>query len=210
MSEIEVAGIKFKGGKIVIILTALGSIGGALWTAFVFYQDYLNLVDKVKNFEAPDLSHFQEQLSVTEEKINSLTLQVNEKLDSLEQRVDVNIKSINVELRTINELVQAAAKDARQVRNDLRADMLLVEKQISEVDKRSRDKVKDTATSIRNNESTIRSLINEAETRFGEKRNLIEQDSSRRAESFSKLLTDLENRFDTKLERALSNPLAGQ
>ena len=210
MSEIEVAGIKFKGGKIVIILTALGSIGGALWTAFVFYQDYLNLVDKVKNFEAPDLSYFQEQLSVTEEKINSLTLQVNEKLDSLEERVDVNIKSINVELRTINELVQAAAKDARQVRNDLRADMLLVEKQISEVDKRSRDNVKDTATSIRNNESTIRGLINEAETRFGEKRNLIEQDSSRRAESFSKLLTDLENRFDTKLERALSNPLAGQ
>ena len=210
MSEIEVAGIKFKGGKLVIILTLIGSVSGALWTAFVFYQDYLNLVDKVKNFEAPDLSYFQEQLSVTEEKINSLTLQVNEKLDSLEQRVDVNIKSINVELRTINELVQAAAKDARQVRNDLRADMLLVEKQISEVDKRSRDNVKDTATSIRNNESTIRGLINEAETRFGEKRNLIEQDSSRRAESFSKLLTDLENRFDTKLERALSNPLAGQ
>jgi hypothetical protein len=210
MSEIEVAGIKFKGGKLVIILTLIGSVSGALWTAFVFYQDYLNLVDKVKNFEAPDLSYFQEQLSVTEEKINSLTLQVNEKLDSLEERVDVNIKSINVELRTINELVQAAAKDARQVRNDLRADMLLVEKQISEVDKRSRDNVKDTATSIRNNESTIRGLINEAETRFGEKRNLIEQDSSRRAESFSKLLTDLENRFDTKLERALSNPLAGQ
>ena len=210
MSEIEVAGIKFKGGKLVIILTLIGSVSGALWTAFVFYQDYLNLVDKVKNFEAPDLSYFQEQLSVTEEKINSLTLQVNEKLDSLEERVDVNIKSINVELRTINELVQAAAKDARQVRNDLRADMLLVEKQISEVDKRSRDNVKDTSTSIRNNESTIRGLINEAETRFGEKRNLIEQDSSRRAESFSKLLTDLENRFDTKLERALSNPLAGQ
>ena len=34
MSEIEVAGIKFKGGKIVIILTALGSIAGALWTVF--------------------------------------------------------------------------------------------------------------------------------------------------------------------------------
>lgn len=210
MSEIEVAGIKFKGGKLVIILTLIGSVSGALWTAFVFYQDYLNLVDKVKNFEAPDLSYFQEQLSVTEEKINSLTLQVNEKLDSLEERVDVNIKSINVELRTINELVQAAAKDARQVRNDLRADMLLVEKQISEVDKRSRDNVKDTSTSIRNNESTVRGLINEAETRFGEKRNLIEQDSSRRAESFSKLLIDLEKRFDTKLERALSNPLAGQ
>ena len=210
MSEIEVAGVKFKGGKIVIILTALGSIGGALWTAFVFYQDYLNLVDKVKNFESPNLDFFQEQISVTEEKINSLTLQLNEKVDSLDKQVQVNLKSINVELRSINELVQAAAKDARQVRTDLRADMTLVEKQISEVDKRSRQNVTDTSTSIRNNESAIRALINNAQTMFGEKRNLIEQDSSRRAESFSKLLTDMETRFDTKLERALTNPLAGK
>jgi len=210
MSEIEVAGIKFKGGKIVIILTALGSIGTALWSGFVFYQDYLNLVDKVKNFESPNLDFFQEQISVTEEKINSLTLQLNEKVDSLDKQVQVNLKSINVELRSINELVQSAAKDAREVRTDLRADMTLVEKQISEVDKRSRENVKDTATSIRNSESNNRSLINEAETRFGEKRNLIEQDSSRRAESFSKLLIDLETRFDTKLERALTNPLAGK
>ena len=209
-SEIEVAGIKFKGGKLVIILTLIGSVSGALWTAFVFYQDYLNLVDKVKNFESPDMSFFQEQLSVTEEKINSLTLQVNEKIESLDKQVQVNLKSINVELRSINELVQSAAKDAREVRTDLRADMTLVEKQISEVDKRSRENVKDTATSIRNSESNNRSLINEAETRFGEKRNLIEQDSSRRAESFSKLLIDLETRFDTKLERALTNPLAGK
>ena len=210
MSEIEVAGIKFKGGKIVIILTALGSIGTALWSGFVFYQDYLNLVDKVKNFESPNLDFFQEQISVTEEKINSLTLQLNEKVESLDKQVQVNLKSINVELRSINELVQSAAKDAREVRTDLRADMTLVEKQISEVDKRSRENVKDTATSIRNSESNNRSLINEAETRFGEKRNLIEQDSSRRAESFSKLLIDLETRFDTKLERALTNPLAGK
>lgn len=210
MSEIEVAGIKFKGGKLVIILTLIGSVSGALWTAFVFYQDYLNLVDKVKNFESPDLSSFQEQLSVTEEKINSLTLQVNEKVESLDKQVQVNLKSINVELRSINELVQAAAKDARQVRTDLRADMTLVEKQISEVDKRSRQNVTDTSTSIRNNESAIRALINNAQTMFGEKRNLIEQDSSRRAESFSKLLTDMELRFDTKLERALTNPLVGQ
>ena len=210
MSEIEVAGIKFKGGKIVIILTALGSIGTALWSGFVFYQDYLNLVDKVKNFESPNLDFFQEQISVTEEKINSLTLQLNEKVESLDKQVQVNLKSINVELRSINELVQSAAKDAREVRTDLRADMTLVEKQISEVDKRSRENVKDTATSIRNSESNNRSLINEAETRFGEKRNLIEQDSSRRAESFSKLLIDLETRFDSKLERALTNPLAGK
>ena len=31
MAEVEVGGVKFRGGKIAIILTALSSLGGAMW-----------------------------------------------------------------------------------------------------------------------------------------------------------------------------------
>ena len=34
MAEIEVGGIKFRGGKIVVVLTALSTAGGALWGGF--------------------------------------------------------------------------------------------------------------------------------------------------------------------------------
>ena len=38
MAEVEVGGIKFKGGKIFVILTALTTAGGALWGGFEFYK----------------------------------------------------------------------------------------------------------------------------------------------------------------------------
>ena len=181
MSEVEYKGIKIKGSKIFLLIPLLGSILGGAYGVFEGWKMFQDMSAKIDSYVAPDLSHFQEQLSVMEEKINSL-----------DEQIQVKIDSIDTEFRTVNELVQAAAKDARTVRNDLRQDITVIENLITEVDKRSRANYTDVQTSIRNNESQIRSLISEAETRFDEKRNLIEQDSSRRAESFSKLLTDLE------------------
>ena len=54
MAEVELpGGIKFKGGKIFVILTALTTAGGALWGGFEFYKDYLNIKIKYKNTLRP-------------------------------------------------------------------------------------------------------------------------------------------------------------
>ena len=36
MAEVEFAGLKFKGGKIFVILTALTTLGGGLWAVLNF------------------------------------------------------------------------------------------------------------------------------------------------------------------------------
>ena len=56
MAELEVAGIKFRGGKIFLVLTALTTAGGGLWGGFEFYKDYLNMKEQIQNYVAPDLS----------------------------------------------------------------------------------------------------------------------------------------------------------
>lgn len=66
MAEIEYGGIKVKGGKILIILSLLGTLGGAAWTGFTFYQDYLDMKDMITSYVAPDLSNIEERLSVLE------------------------------------------------------------------------------------------------------------------------------------------------
>jgi len=66
MAEIEYGGIKIKGGKILIILSLLGTLGGAAWTGFTFYQDYLDMKAKIQEYTAPDLSEIEERLSVLE------------------------------------------------------------------------------------------------------------------------------------------------
>jgi hypothetical protein len=42
-TEIEVAGIKLRGGKMFLVLTVLSSLVGALWGGFTFYKDYLDM-----------------------------------------------------------------------------------------------------------------------------------------------------------------------
>ena len=48
-TEVEVGGIKFRGGKIFVIITALTTAGGALWGGFEFYKDYLNMKEQIQN-----------------------------------------------------------------------------------------------------------------------------------------------------------------
>ena len=58
MAELEFAGLKFKGGKIVVIITALTTLIGGAWGGFEFYKDYLDMKEKIQSYSAPDLSVF--------------------------------------------------------------------------------------------------------------------------------------------------------
>ena len=68
MAEVEVGGIKFRGGKIFVILTALTTAGGALWGGFEFYKDYLNMKDQIQEYVAPDLSGFDKEIALTKKE----------------------------------------------------------------------------------------------------------------------------------------------
>ena len=71
MAEVEVGGVKFRGGKIFVILTALTTAGGALWGGFEFYKDYLDMKEQIQTYVAPDLSEFDKNIALTKEEMNS-------------------------------------------------------------------------------------------------------------------------------------------
>ena len=48
MAEVEIAGAKIKGAKILLILPILGTLGGGLWGGFEFYKDYMNMREKIE------------------------------------------------------------------------------------------------------------------------------------------------------------------
>ena len=39
MAEVEVGGVKFKGGRMMVLFTLLSTAGGGLWAGFEFYKD---------------------------------------------------------------------------------------------------------------------------------------------------------------------------
>ena len=53
MAEAEFGGVKFKGGKIFVLLTALSTLGGVAWGGFEFYNDYRNMKTKINKFSMP-------------------------------------------------------------------------------------------------------------------------------------------------------------
>ena len=53
-TEVEFAGVKFRGGKIFVIVTALSTLGGGLYAGFEFWKDYMDMKEKIDTYVAPD------------------------------------------------------------------------------------------------------------------------------------------------------------
>ena len=203
MSELEFAGVKFKGGKIFGILLALSTLVGGAYGVFEVYKDYMDMKEVVRAYEPPDLTGFESRLNVFEEKLTNLETLLNNKITNMEQ-------ILQSEISTAMSLVTAAQGDARDIRNELRKDFNEVQDQITAVDKRSRTSEQDTRGTVRTAENEVKTLIQHAEDRFDGKRTAIESDATRRNEALDVKLKELEERLRAMLTRALNNPLAGQ
>lgn len=184
MAEIEVAGAKIKGGKLLLILPLLGTLGGGLWAGFEFYKDYMNMKEVIQNIDTTEIQNQQDQITI--------------KLDE-------------------------AIEYTRDIKTGLRDDILAVEKQV--------DRMEDV---VRETETTVREIVQDAETRFENKRDALQNDYDRKANDLrtandtrvdtmkkdiddklsalnSKVereLKDTETRLNKRLQRALDNPLA--
>ena len=67
MAEFEFAGMTFRGGKMMVILTALSTLGGVAWAGFEFYADYMDMKEIVQNIDT--------------DAIEARNIQIEQKLD---------------------------------------------------------------------------------------------------------------------------------
>ena len=88
MAEVEIAGAKIKGGKMLLLLPILGTLGGGLWGGFEFYKDYMNMREKIESYEAPDLSGFDKKLAILREEMSALESEVNSKEELIQDARD--------------------------------------------------------------------------------------------------------------------------
>ena len=64
MAEIEYAGVKVGGSKLLLIIPLIGSIIGGLWGGFEFYKDYTDMKEQIQSYVAPDLSDVDKKVAV--------------------------------------------------------------------------------------------------------------------------------------------------
>jgi phage shock protein A len=152
MAEVEFAGVKFKGGKMVAIIMALSTLVGGLYGGFEIYKDYMDMKEKISSYSAPDLSGIRQELAVQNETVES---------------VRKEMASVRLRVGEIQQL-------ARDLRDDQRNDSAKLYKSIGGVDRRSRQADADTRAAMRQAERTLRDITESASSRFDGKINGID------------------------------------
>ncbi len=135
MAEIEYQGMKFKGGKIFIIISLIGTIIGGGWTVFTFYQDYLDMKEKIQSYTAPDLSHIDEQIAVLKSEVSMVLEEVslvNDVATSLKNDLRDDIKTMKADIRAIDKVVNDIEDRVKANEREISEDFKILEKEIDD------------------------------------------------------------------------------
>lgn len=150
MAEVEVGGVKFTGGKMFAVITALSTLGGVAWGAFEFYNDYRNMKEQIQSYVAPDLSGINERISVMEEQV------VN--------AVD-NTRTIKLDLKRDIQNIETQVDRVEQIVKDTQDN---IDATLREVEIVSRESEKDTRDRMRETEDRIDASMQKLEKKLGE------------------------------------------
>ncbi len=179
MAEMEFAGLKFKGGKIFVVLTALTTLGGGLWGGFEFYKDYLDMKSQIQEYVAPDLSEFDKNIALTKEEMKSKTELIQTEVEMIMQEMEMMMS----EIRLVSDV-------ANELKNDLRQDVRRVEKIVNDVEQQVKEDSRDNAKDLKITVDTI------------------EDDMSKLKSDLEEKMKELQESIDKQIKLTLANPLS--
>ena len=158
MPSIEYQGMKFTGGKFFIILSLIGAIVGGGWTGYKFYDDYLDMKQQVQDFVAPDLSGFDKSIELAK-------AEMDKRLELIEQELEM----IKTEMSMILEEVSLVASTAKELKDDLKADLRQMEGDIrhiteivNDVEDRQKEDTREVFDELKLIEENLELKINKA------------------------------------------------
>ena len=190
MAQVEYQGFKISGGKLMIILPLLGTLGGGIYAGFECWKDYTDMKQQIQEYVAPDLSGLDKKLDVLKQKMAGVE-------DSVVKGTDYT----------------------RDIKNDLKKDITRLEKVVDSTERRVKKSEQSMRDSTERSESRVRGYITKADDKARDSITKAEDRFDKRREQLRKNMTDLENRvnselsalkkeLDKKIKKALENPLA--
>jgi hypothetical protein len=181
--EFRLFGIKVTAVTIGAAMTLISTVIGALYGAFVVYTDYMDMKEQIQSYVAPDLSGFQEQLSVLDQRVTAAEDSVFESQGYI-----------------------------RDVRTGLADDIRSVENLVGELEDRMREVETDTRDQLRLNDVDVQGYLRSSEERFDRMTQRMMSDFDTKRDSLStesdRKIQELEERLEQRIQRALDNPLA--
>jgi hypothetical protein len=134
MAELEFAGVKFKGGKIVIILTALSTLAGGLWGGFEFYKDYLDMKTKIQEYTAPDLTYLEKDIAVVKSELDMILDEITLVADvakDLKSDMKLDLRAMSEDIRHITEIVNDVEDRQKEDTREIFDELKIIEEQLN-------------------------------------------------------------------------------
>ena len=178
---ISIGGYEFTPAKLMVAATLVSSTLGGLYGAFEVYKDYIGMKKKIAEYTAPDLSGFDKRLAVIEEN--------SQKTSDYTRDIKVDLKNDLRRNETVTEQIERGVKQAQR---ETESEMREMRKAVREDLERARNE----ANAIRKDMEQTRKEINSEFT------------AARR--EISKEVIDLKKEVDSKIQKAMDNPLANK
>ena len=219
MAEVEFGGLKFSGGKMVALLTALSTLGGAAWGGFEIYKDYMDMKEIIQNIDIDEIQAANVlQLQKLDDAIN-YTVEIRKDLASDVERAENTV-------RVLEEQVNKAEETVRSLRNDVYTKLDTFEERLRLTLKNNQETMANMRDRISTNLENSEARIKETQSSIGDtlegirnEMNQLQKDvtASIREVEAGVRQTDKDIRADMKaldkslmerLQEALDNPLA--
>ena len=210
-TEVEFAGVKFRGGKIFVIITALSTLGGGLYAGFEFWKDYMDMKEKIEKYVAPDLSGFDKKLAVLKTEMESLITETHAKVEV----IGTEFSALRTEVKAFEKLeegIKQTAEDARDytkdIKRDIKDELHELSKQVDDIEKRGKESFRMVRDSIETNDTKVRKMVTDNSDRFDKRREQLRNDMDTLELRVKSEIKELKKKIDDKIRKALENPLA--
>jgi hypothetical protein len=153
MAEVEIAGAKIKGGRLMLLVPIVSALGGGLWGGFEFYKDYMDMKEIIQEI---DVDTITAQNTLTQTKLDEAIDYTRDIKNNLRE----DIMTVEGHVDKIRNEVQNAIDEMNQLQKDTLASM-------REVEALNRETEKDVRDTMRETESRIEEAMTKLEERLG-------------------------------------------
>lgn len=159
MAEVEFGGLKFSGGKMVALLTALSTLGGAAWGGFEIYKDYMDMKEIIQNIDTDAIAarndvietKLDEAIDYTRDIKSGLRddiLKLEANIDRMEDKVDDSERRVKDTQASIESTLAGVRQDLNQQSKDVTASIREVEATVRASEKDVRNVMKETVNEL--------------------------------------------------------------
>jgi hypothetical protein len=176
---ISIGGYEFTPAKLMVAATIVSSVLGGLYGTFEVYKDYMGMKKKIAEYVAPDLTDINKKLELVQ--------QASDKGTQYTQDIKTDLKQ---DIRRNESVVDSIERSVKTVQRETELEMREMRKAVREDLERARTEA-----------NIIRKDMEQARKEIQNEFNVARREVSREVEQLKKEL-------DSKIQKALDNPLA--